>query len=139
MGVLFKINLRWLMLICSRLSDINGENLVGINDHDDVPLVTEWRQLLFDFHLTSSHCPHPCPPLPIAVFLSLGCALGSAGGLVNYSCLGPTPRDSVSLVLGDVWASGFFKTPRWFQCPAKVDNHCSGVFPYLTLHHYFPG
>lgn len=46
MGVLFKINLRWLMLICSRRSDINGEKLVGIDDHDDVPLVTEWRQLL---------------------------------------------------------------------------------------------
>lgn len=46
MGVLFKINLRWLMFICSRLSDLNGEKLVGMNHHDDVPLVTEWRQLL---------------------------------------------------------------------------------------------
>ena len=108
MGILLKINLGWLMLVCSRLSEIDGEKLVGIH-HDNGPLLNGVETAPgFDFCLTSSHCPHCCPPPPITVLLNLGHTLQSPGELEKLLMPGTHPQRFHG-ELGADRASEFFK------------------------------
>lgn len=73
------------MLLRARLSDIDGEKLVGINHHNKVPPVNGMETASgLDFCLLSSHCPHPCPPALVVVCSTLAAHCNPLETWKNY-------------------------------------------------------
>ena len=101
---------------------------MGINHHETVDLVREWRQhlgLISTWHLAVVHI--PVNFLPLQCFSTSATHCHHLERLKNYWHSVTHPQ-RFCLVLGAAWASGCFKAPRWFQYSAKVENHWPSVF-----------